>query len=125
MSYLGIFDQKCLILVFLGRCFKTTIVIFEISTLKFVYLQNVTRKQNFQNLGPKMPDLGIFVRVFYKTILIVEINILNFVRNESLTYAMNFGIGSTFFKGLGFAFSEGPGLGPLYKVCQLLATFSC
>ena len=30
---------------------------------------------------------------------------------------MNFGIGSAFSKVLGSAFSEGPGPGPLYKVC--------
>ena len=44
MSYLGIFDQKCLNWVFLGKDFKKTIVRFEISTLKFVYLQNMTKK---------------------------------------------------------------------------------
>ena len=60
MPYLGIFYQKCLIRVFLGKIFRKTIVIFEISTLKFIYLQNSTRKQTCLNLGPKMPDLGIF-----------------------------------------------------------------
>ena len=33
--YLGIFDQKCFVWVFLGKNFEKTIVIFEISTLKF------------------------------------------------------------------------------------------
>ena len=50
MPYLGIFGQDFQ---------KKTIVIFEISTLKFVYLQNFTKKQKFLNLGPKMSDLGI------------------------------------------------------------------
>ena len=69
MPYMGIFDQKyliwvfltkkCLIWVFSGNNFKNTIVIFEISTLKFVFLQNLTEKQKCLNLGPKMPDLGI------------------------------------------------------------------
>ena len=36
MPYLDIFVQKCLIWIFLGKNFKNTIVIFEISTLKFV-----------------------------------------------------------------------------------------
>ena len=36
MLYLGTFGQKCLIWVFLRKKFKNTIVIFEISTLKFV-----------------------------------------------------------------------------------------
>ena len=60
MPHLGIFDQKCLIWVFLGKIFRKTIVIFEISTLKFVYLQNFTQKEKCQNLEPKMPYLGIF-----------------------------------------------------------------
>ena len=60
MPYLGIFDQKWLIWVFSGTVFRKTIVIFEISTLKFVYLQNFPKKQKCLNLGPKMPDLGIF-----------------------------------------------------------------
>ena len=46
MPYLSIFDQKCLILVFLGKDFKKPFVIFEISTLKFVYLQNLTENKN-------------------------------------------------------------------------------
>ena len=41
-----------------------------------------------------------------------EISILKFVKNESLTHIVNFGIGSALSKGLGPAFSEGPGLGP-------------
>ena len=59
MPYLGIFDQKWLIWVFSGTVFRKTIVIFEISTLKFVYLQNFTKKQKCLISGPKMPDLGI------------------------------------------------------------------
>ena len=35
MTYLGNFDQKCYIWVFLGHNFKRSIGIFEISTLKF------------------------------------------------------------------------------------------
>ena len=50
MPYLGIF----------GLEFKKTFVIFEISTLKVVFLRNFTEKQKCLNLGPKMPDLGIF-----------------------------------------------------------------
>ena len=60
MPYLGIFDRKCLIWIFLGKNFKKTIVVFEISTLKFAYLQNFPKKQKCLNLGPKMLDLGIF-----------------------------------------------------------------
>ena len=70
MSYLGIFDQKCLIWVFLGKNFKTAIFIFEISSLIFVSLQNFTKKEKMPKFGtknvlfgyfwPKMPYLGIF-----------------------------------------------------------------
>ena len=66
MLYLGNFDQKYLIWVFLGENFKKTIAIFEISTLKFVYLQNFTKKQKCLNLGPKMLYLGIFGLEFKK-----------------------------------------------------------
>ena len=38
LPYLGVFQQKCLIWVFIGKNFKNTVVMFEISTLKFVYL---------------------------------------------------------------------------------------
>ena len=60
MSYLGIFDQKCFIWIILGKNFKNTVVIFEISTLKFVYLQNFTKKKKYLNLEPKIPYFGIF-----------------------------------------------------------------
>ena len=53
---------------------------------------------------------------FQKAIVIFEISTLEFVEHESLTHTMNFGIRSAFCRGLGFAFSEGPG--PLYKVCH-------
>ena len=39
------FWQKCFIWIFLGKMFRRTIVIFKISTLKFLYLQNFTKKQ--------------------------------------------------------------------------------
>ena len=62
--------------------------------------------------------LGIFGLEFQKSIVIFEISALEFVKNESLTYTVNFGIGSAFSKGSRSAFSEGPGPGPLYKVCR-------
>ena len=37
-----------------------TFVIFEINTLRFLYLQKFTKKQKYLNLWPKMPYLGIF-----------------------------------------------------------------
>ena len=50
VPYLGIF----------GLEFYKSIIIIEISTLKFVYLQNLTEKHKYLNLGPKMSDLGVF-----------------------------------------------------------------
>ena len=68
-----------------------------------------------------MPCSIIFGLEFLQTIVIFEISTLEFVKHECLTHAMNFSVGSAFFKGLGSAFSEGPGPGPrpLYKVCRL------
>ena len=54
MSYLGIFGP-------------------ESSTLKFVYLQNLTKIQEWINLGRKMPNLGIFGLEFENNIVIFEI----------------------------------------------------
>ena len=125
MPSFGIFDQKCVIWVFLDNNFKRTIVIFEISTLKVVYLRNFAKKQKRLNLGPKMPHLGIFGLEFEKTNVLFEISTLKFVKSESLFHTVNFGIGSAFSKGPQSAFSEGPGPGlglvPLYKVCRLHA----
>ena len=69
MPYLGIFGQE----------FKKTIVIFEISILKFVYLQNFLKNQKCLNLESKMPDFGIFGREFENNFLICEISTLKFV----------------------------------------------
>ena len=125
MPSFGIFDQKCVIWVFLDNNFKRTIVIFEISTLKVVCLRNFAKKQKRLNLGPKMPHLGIFGLEFEKTNVLFEISTLKFVKSEWLFHTVNFGIGSAFSKGPQSAFSEGPGPGlglvPLYKVCRLHA----
>ena len=42
---------------FWAKIFKKFIVRFEISTSKFAYLQNFTKKQECLNLGTKMSDL--------------------------------------------------------------------
>ena len=47
-------------LVIFGQVFENKIVIYEISALEFVELQNFVIKQIFLNLEPKMPYLGIF-----------------------------------------------------------------
>ena len=43
-----------------GPEFQNTIVIFDISTLKFVELQNFTKKEKCLNCGPKVPSFGTF-----------------------------------------------------------------
>ena len=80
ITYLSIFDQKCLIWVFLGKNFKTTIVIFEISTLKFFSFQNFTKKQKCLNLGSEMPALSILGLEFENNIVIFEISTPKFVQ---------------------------------------------
>ena len=45
---------------------------FEISTIKSVYLLNFTKKQKYLNLGPKVLDLGIFGLEFEKNIVILS-----------------------------------------------------
>ena len=43
----GYFDQKCFVWVCFGENFKNTIVIFEISILKFVFFQNRAKTSRF------------------------------------------------------------------------------
>ena len=62
-----------------GLEFENNFVIFEIRTLKFVYLQNFTKKQKCLTLGPKMPDLGILGLEFENNIVIFEISTLEFI----------------------------------------------
>ena len=66
--------------------------------------------------------LVIFGLEFQKTVVICQISTFKFVKTESLTHTVNFGIGTTFFKGPGSPFSGGPGTGTglLYKVCPFL-----
>ena len=75
---LGIFDQKCLIWVFLSMNCKRAIVSFEVRTPKFVYLQNFTKKQKYLYLEQKMSDLGIFAVEFENSIVIFEIKTFEF-----------------------------------------------
>ena len=61
------------------RIFKENIVIFEISTLGFAWLENFAKKQKCLNLEPKMSYLSIFKLEFEKTIVIFEISTLEFI----------------------------------------------
>ena len=66
MTYLAIFNQKCLIWVFFGQNFKKTVVIFEISTLEFVRIEPLTHTVNF-GIGWAFPEgLGLGPDPFYQ-----------------------------------------------------------
>ena len=89
----GKFDKKTKGPKFLTRnalfaCFSKAIVKLQISSLKFVYLQNFVNKENCLKLGPKVPYFGIFGHKFQKTIVIFEISTLkfsklkNFLKNQ-------------------------------------------
>ena len=67
MPYLSIFRRE----------FKKNIVIFEISTLEFVLLQNFEKKQKCLNLGPKIPYLGILELKFKKLLSYLKLAPLN------------------------------------------------
>ena len=69
MPYLDIFGPE----------FYKTVAIFEISTLKFFYLQNFAKKKKSLNSGPKMLNLLIFGLEFENTIAIFEISVLEVV----------------------------------------------
>ena len=79
IPYLGIFDQIYLTWVFLGKNIKNAIVKFLISTLKFVYLQNLRKKLKCLNLGPEMADFAVLELEFKKGIAIFEMNALECV----------------------------------------------
>ena len=63
--------------------FESNIFIFEIGILKFVYLQNFTKKQKCLNLGPKILDLGIFGLEFKHKIVIFEFSTLEVVHLQN------------------------------------------
>ena len=114
---------------FWARILKKTIVIFEISTLKFVNLKILQKKKK------KSPTLWLKMSYFIFGYIGARI-LKNYChiwylhpricKHEFLTHTINFGMGSTFSKGLGSAFSEDPdpGPGPLYKVCRYMGRFS-
>ena len=69
IHYLGIFGLELE---------KKTIAVFEISTLKFVWLQKFAKKQKCPNLGPNVLYLGIFELEFQKAIITFEISSFEF-----------------------------------------------
>ena len=70
MSSLDVFGQEFK---------KKPIAIFEINTLKFVNLQNFTKKQKCLNLVQKISDFGVFGLEFRNDIVVFEISTLQFV----------------------------------------------
>ena len=88
LPYLGIFDRKCLILAFLGKNFKKAITIFEISTLKFIYLHKFMKRKCL-NDGPKINDSGNFGQEFKNNIAIFEISTFKFVYLQIFTKNQN------------------------------------
>ena len=74
MSYLGIFRLE----------FSNTIVIFELSTLGFVELQSLGRKQKCPNLVPEMVCFGVFGLEFGNNIVRREISTVEFVSLQNL-----------------------------------------
>ena len=74
---------------YLKSIFKILNLIFEIVTLKYVYLQRLIHKLKSLNLGSKMSYLGIFGLKFENNIFIFEISALEFVPLQSLVLKSN------------------------------------
>ena len=119
MPYLSIFDQKCYIWVFLGRILTKLLSYLKSSTHKFIYLQNLTKKQKCLNLGPKMPYLGIFYQKclvwvflgynFKRTIAIFEISnpsICLIAKCHELIKCLNLGLKLPYLCIFGLEFSK-------------------
>ena len=68
MPYFNVFELE----------FENNTVIFEISTLKFVYLQHFEKKQKYLQLGPKMSYFSIFRLEFENNIVVLEISNVEF-----------------------------------------------
>ena len=74
---------------YLKSIFKILNLIFEIVTLKYVYLQRLMQKLKSLNLGSKMSYLVIFGLKFENNIFIFEISALEFVPLQSLVLKSN------------------------------------
>ena len=79
IPYLGIF----------GLEFENNFVIFEISALKLLYLQNFTKKQKCLNLGPKSTYSGIFDQKYLIWVFLGKNfkNILSYLKRTSLNFS--------------------------------------
>ena len=70
-----------------GLEFYKTVVIFEISTLKFVYFQHFGKKTKMPKLEPKMPYLGI-LRLEFQISTLKFVYLQNFAKKQE---CLNFG----------------------------------
>ena len=70
--------KKALFEFFWGGIFEKAILIFEISTLRFAYFQNLTKKKKCLNFQQNVTSLGIFVLEFHKSIVEFEFLTFNF-----------------------------------------------
>lgn len=59
LFFLLIWDQRCLVIVFLG-CYFKTVAIMEINTLKLVNSKVCVQNKKKSNLGLHIPYLGFF-----------------------------------------------------------------
>ena len=123
MPCLGIFDQECLICLFLGKNFLKNYCRIWNQHPQICLIAKFLKKQKCLNLGPKISFLGIFGLGFENNIVIFEISTLEIVKYESLTNTVSFGIESAFSKGPGYAFSEVPGPGPVGFVKYAILTW--
>ena len=73
-----------------------TFIILEISTLKFLYLQNLVLNEKCLNLGPKLSHLGIFRPKFQKAIVMLEIKFASCKTWQKIR-VLKFGTKSVFF----------------------------
>ena len=73
------FGTKSALFEYFGCEFGETILIFEFSSLEFVWYQSLVQKQKFLNFRHHMLYLGISRVEYIKTIVIFEINALEFL----------------------------------------------
>ena len=103
-----------------GLEFGNTIVTFEISALKFVWLPIFVQKWKILNTGTEIPHLGIHGLEIRKNHCHLWNQHPQICHNGYFNLYNKFWNRFRFCKGPEFTFSEGSGLdlGPLYKVCS-------
>ena len=108
-----VLDLKYLFWILLGQNLKKLLSYLKFAPSNLSKMQSFMLNNKKKYLRPKLLYFCL-VREFEKTIVIFEISTLEFIKNEFLTIIVNLGIESVFSKS-----PAGPGLSPLYNVCQL------